>query len=630
MSAFPLLLDLFCCAGGAAWGYHLAGFRVIGVDHEPQPSYPFEFCQGDALEVLQDIIAGWVRPGLQLHNFAAIHASPPCFPAGTPVTTARGVLPIESVRTGDLVLTHKGRWRPVTATMSRMADVHAVGWLAATADHPFLARDYDARNVRVPGGIEYLKTLGTRKWRPASELHGRFLAIPAHAESLPVPPVPERVTSRGAPVIMNANFWWAVGRWVGDGWLRVIDSDQAPRAPRHKLSRTPALCVGCGQPAPRNKRYPHLWNNYCSKTCTTRERRTRRITPRHDVIICCGNHEADGLESKLVDTGLTWTRSRQRTGVRFTATHAGLARWLAASFGQGASAKTLPGWLLGTEAETRQAFLDGYDSADGCDIKGGRKITTTSAGLAFGIRQLVTTLGYTSDVTLARVPATTVIEGRTVNQRPFWQVSFRKENPGRRYSLADDRHRWVRQRNALAYRGEEVVYDLTVEEDHSFIAWGFAVHNCQFATVYRNNKAHVRQDHPNLIPPTRELLRETGLPYVIENVYGARAHLEEPVMLCGTSFGIPVRRHRMFESNVAIPPVPCAHERFTERAYPGSSNRPNGRTVCNVGEYRVPLARQQEAMQVSWMSLKEIAQAVPPVMTEHIGKALLGHLKGTA
>lgn len=149
---------------------------------------------------------------------------------------------------------------------------------------------------------------------------------------------------------------------------------------------------------------------------------------------------------------------------------------------------------------------------------------------------------------------------------------------------------------------------------------------CQFATVYRNNKAHVRQDHPNLIPATRRLLRATGLPYVIENVYGAREHLESPVMLCGTSFGIPVRRHRMFEGNVVIPPVPCDHGRFTERRYPGSSNRPNGRTVCNIGEYRVPLREQQAAIGIDWMTLAEIAQAVPPCMTEMIGKCLLESL----
>lgn len=64
----PRMLDLFCCAGGAATGYSQAGFQVVGVDIKPQPNYPYTFIQGDALCLEDNFIA----------TFDAIHASPPC------------------------------------------------------------------------------------------------------------------------------------------------------------------------------------------------------------------------------------------------------------------------------------------------------------------------------------------------------------------------------------------------------------------------------------------------------------------------------------------------------------------------------------------------------------------------
>lgn len=73
MSERPRLLDLFCGAGGAAMGYHRAGFDVVGVDIRPQPRYPFEFVQDDALKWAASLARGY-RTG----EFDAIHASPPC------------------------------------------------------------------------------------------------------------------------------------------------------------------------------------------------------------------------------------------------------------------------------------------------------------------------------------------------------------------------------------------------------------------------------------------------------------------------------------------------------------------------------------------------------------------------
>lgn len=70
MKTRPLLLDLFCGAGGAAMGYHRAGFNVVvGIDLHPQKHYPFTFIQMDAMEALDPRV---------LRQFDAIHASPPC------------------------------------------------------------------------------------------------------------------------------------------------------------------------------------------------------------------------------------------------------------------------------------------------------------------------------------------------------------------------------------------------------------------------------------------------------------------------------------------------------------------------------------------------------------------------
>lgn len=130
--------------------------------------------------------------------------------------------------------------------------------------------------------------------------------------------------------------------------------------------------------------------------------------------------------------------------------------------------------------------------------------------------------------------------------------------------------------------------------------------------------------HPALIEPTRERLIATGLPYIIENVEGAP--LVDPVRLCGTSFGLPLRRHRLFESPVPMLVPPCAHARDAKPRF-WTSWRPNGerRRATTVQVYGNGGETHEwgPAMGIDWMDWRELAEAIPPDFTELLGRQLI-------
>ena len=147
-----------------------------------------------------------------------------------------------------------------------------------------------------------------------------------------------------------------------------------------------------------------------------------------------------------------------------------------------------------------------------------------------------------------------------------------------------------------------------------------------------------RGDHWRSIPPTRELLGQTGLPYIIENVADAAWDMREPVCLCGSMFGLHVRRHRLFETTLPFfMQQPCNHEQQGEiRAYygkPGWAAWTPKAAVVNGGD-RKPLLRGSveqaaEDMGIDWMTWDELREAIPPAYTEFIGTQLMAHLRAT-
>lgn len=130
---------------------------------------------------------------------------------------------------------------------------------------------------------------------------------------------------------------------------------------------------------------------------------------------------------------------------------------------------------------------------------------------------------------------------------------------------------------------------------------------------------HSQSRHPNLIPALRARLAATGKPYIIENVAGAP--LRKSLMLCGVMFGLNVVRHRYFESN--IPLSQPLHPRHVKRTgKPGAIPAP-GEYWCVGGHF----GHKQEAasaMGITWMTRRDdIAQAIPPLYTEFLGRQLL-------
>jgi len=137
------------------------------------------------------------------------------------------------------------------------------------------------------------------------------------------------------------------------------------------------------------------------------------------------------------------------------------------------------------------------------------------------------------------------------------------------------------------------------------------------ADIHRRNGTQ----YEDLLTATQEILRDEDTIYIIENVESAPLS-NQKLMLCGTMFNLPMRRHRFFESNAWIyPPGACKHWGTIR----------SGEMVCVVGhgggvKYGgvISTDRWSDAMGIDWMTKQELTQAIPPAYTEWIGKLLIG------
>ena len=162
---------------------------------------------------------------------------------------------------------------------------------------------------------------------------------------------------------------------------------------------------------------------------------------------------------------------------------------------------------------------------------------------------------------------------------------------------------------------------------------------CQAHTALKT--MHNAREHADLIPATRAMLQTAGVPYIIENVIGAP--LLNPIMLCGTMFGLGVRdaelrRHRIFETSFPVEAPKCQHgvRAPTIGVYGGHVRNRKRRTIGVYGEGCRDSRRKSDkghpdfsvadgrvAMGIDWMTTAELSQAIPPAYSEFLAKAAI-------
>jgi len=151
-------------------------------------------------------------------------------------------------------------------------------------------------------------------------------------------------------------------------------------------------------------------------------------------------------------------------------------------------------------------------------------------------------------------------------------------------------------------------------------------HGHEYAAVHASPpcQAHTKaqkimgNEHPELIEPTREVLLDLGIPYVIENV--PEAPLLDAVELCGAMFDLGTYRHRLFETN--FPLLVPAHPKHEARTTKMGRKPVDGEMMHVVGNFS-GVEKAKEAMGIDWMTRDGLRESIPPAYTRLIGKQLM-------
>lgn len=502
----------------------------------------------------------------------------PCIRGDQRVHTARGLVPIKEVRVGDEVLTHMGRYKTVTA--HAMTGIHGtvkihtpISDLYCTKDHMI----YTRFKIR-PNGHKDEDGIVRRKftpayWAPAISLQGEnYVGYVVNPNEIPLEWEGADVKGpHGMPIrrtalrehLNNEDFWWICGRYVADGWTFQSETQSA------RVS----IAIGKGKDADIEK-----------------------IT-------------------KVFHATVT----KERTATRCHICNTEFKEFVLKYFGHGASNKFIHQDVLNLPVHLLKAFLEGYISGDGNFNKEGQEwcCNSVSERLIRDLQQAIMKVYHMAPkYTFTKRPETTVIEGRTVNQKDThtlrWHTEARKQDK----MFYEDGIIWAPVKGVESLNPTQV-YDISVEDDNSFVCEGMIVHNCQAVSIagMQSGMKEGSGTTSSLLWEVIRLLKvaeeERNLPEYLcaENVYAVLNKRNKPELdrmisileemgytvsyeiLNAKDYGVPQNRKRFFMV------ASLHHGRFV---FPAPC--PDGRVLKDV------LEPPEDVPEKCWLSKERIAK----------------------
>ncbi len=490
------VLGLFSGTGGFELGLQNVGMNISGLcEIEPHcikllnKNFPH-------VKVVPDIVT--YHP--EINQFDVMCGGFPCFTEDAYVLTYRGYIPINTVVVGDLVLTHQGRWKPVTKVMqkenAKLRNINGAGILSTytTDEHPYYVRDMAMvwDNTRGARGMNVRK-FSQPSWVNASEL------TTSHYASQILPDIVDDTRTN--------EWWWLVGRYIADGW---------------KVDR--------------------------------KDRNNGRV------VICCSHAEADELAQRISAAGFNASECKERTVYKFHITKGCFYEDLA-DFGRLAHGKTIPGWVFSLPQDKMRSLVDGYISGDGSinKITGTIRCSTVSKSLALGMALLIQrSHGKIAGLYESTRKQNHTIEGRVVNQRKSYQVHIHGTS---RSSFIENGYGWKKIKLNKEIETCDTVYNLSVEDDESYMVNGSIVHNCTDISIAGKNAGLLGGTKSILWQQYHRVIKEGRPTYaIIENVNAILGRGLEVILqdlaeigydtayttFDSKYFGVPQRRRRVY------------------------------------------------------------------------------------